>query len=86
MKLSGAEFFLILVVVCVGLFGNLKLHFNNRDRNQHIRWNTSIYGLSIIILICGILTPPDILSNIIFSIPISIIYLIIVRKIVFKVI
>ena len=84
MKLSGAEFFLTLVVVCIGLIGNLKLYLNNRDRNQHIRWNTSIYGVSVILLICGILTPPDILTNIIFSVPISIIYIFIIRKIVFK--
>ena len=84
MTLSGAEFFLSLTIVVIGLLGNLKLFLNQTEKNKQIKWSASIYGAALLVIICGVLTPPDILSNIIFSVPLTVIYIVILRKIGFK--
>ena len=84
MTLGGSELLLALIVVLVGLTGNLKLKLNRTERIKQIKWSFSIYGIAILILLCGLLTPPDILSNIVLSGPLTIIYIIILRKIGFK--
>ena len=84
MTLSGAEFYLVITVMLIGLIGNLKLRLNDAEKNKQIKWNFSIYGAAILIFICGLLTPPDILSNIISSVPLAIIYIFILRKFGFK--
>ena len=84
MTFSGAEFYLAITATLIGLIGNLKLRLNEAEKNKRIKWNFSIYGAAILILICGLLTPPDILSNIIFSVPLIIIYIFILKKFGFK--
>ena len=84
MTLSGAEFYLAITVAVIGLIGNLKLFLNQTGKNKQIKWSVSIYGTSILIILCGLLTPPDILSNIIFSGPLTAVYIIILRKIGFR--
>ena len=68
----------------IGLIGNLKLVLNQSEMNKQIKWSAFIYGASVLIVLCGLLTPPDILSNVIFSGPLTVIYIIILRKIGFK--
>ena len=84
MTLSGAEFFLSLTIVVIGLFGNLKLFLNQTEKNKQIKWSASIYGIALLVIICGVLTPPDILSNVIFSGPLTVFYILILRQLVFK--
>ena len=84
MTLSGAELYLSLTIVLIGLFGNLKLFLNHTEKNKQIKWSASIYGIALLVIICGVLTPPDILSNVIFSGPLTVFYILILRQLVFK--
>jgi len=84
MTLSGAELYLAITIAVIGLIGNLKLFLNQTEKNKQIKWSVSIYGASILIVLCGLLTPPDILSNIIFSVPLTAVYIFILRKIGFR--
>ena len=68
----------------IGLIGNLKLVLNKSEKNKQIKWSASIYGAAVLIVLCGLFTPPDILSNVIFSGPLTVIYIIILRRIGFK--
>ncbi len=84
MTLSGAELLLSLTIVVIGLLGNLKLFLNLAEKKTQIKWSASIYGAAILIVICGLFTPPDILSNLIFSGPLTVLYIAILRKIRYK--
>jgi len=84
MELSGTELFLALIIVVTGLTGNLKLFLNQKEKIMQIKWSISIYGIALLIVICGVFTPPDILSNIIFSGPLAIAYILILKQLVFK--
>ena len=84
MKLSGTELFLALIIVVTGLTGNLKLFLNQKEKIMQIKWSISMYGIALLIVICGVFTPPDILSNIIFSGPLAIAYILILKQLVFK--
>ncbi len=81
MLLSGAEIFLSLMIIAIGIIRNIKLYFNNVEKKKQINWCFNVYGTAIIVIICGLFTPADILSNIIFSIPLTIIYVILLNKI-----
>lgn len=72
MELSGTELFLALTIVVTGLTGNLKLILNKKEKIAQLKWSISIYGIALLIVICGVFTPPDLLSNIIFSGPLAI--------------
>ncbi len=84
MILGGTELLLASIVVLVGLIGNLKLKLSQAERIKQIKWSVSIYVLALLVLLSGLLTPPDTLSNIILSGPLSIIYILTLRKIGFK--
>ena len=84
MTLSGAEIFLSLTIIAIGIIRNLKLYFNNAEIKNNIKWSINIYGSAIIIIICGLLTPTDILSNIIFSIPLTVLLILIINRIGYK--
>jgi Sec-independent protein secretion pathway component TatC len=84
MILSGAELYLAITLAVIGLIGNLKLFLNQSDKNKKIKWSFSIYGVALIVILVGLFTPPDILSNIIFSGPLTVIYIIVLRTIVFS--
>ena len=84
MTLGGSELFLALTIIGIGLLGNLILFLNQTEKNMQPKWSASIYGIALLVLICGIITPPDIFSNIIFSGPLTIFYILILRKFGFK--
>lgn len=84
MELSGTELFLALTIVVIGLTGNLKLILNKKEKIAQLKWSISIYGIALLIVICGVFTPPDLLSNIIFSGPLAIAYILILKQMVFK--
>jgi len=84
MTFSGAELFLLLTIVVIGLSGNLKLFLNQTEKTKQLKWSFSVYGIALLVIICGVLTPPDILSNIIFSGPFAIAYILILKQFVFK--
>ena len=84
MTLSGAELLLSLTIAVIGLIGNLKLFLNQEEKKNQIKWSASIYGAALLVVICGLFTPPDILSNLIFSGPLTVLYMIILRKIKFE--
>jgi Sec-independent protein secretion pathway component TatC len=73
-----------IVHINVELIGNLKLFLNQAEKNKQIKWSTNIYGAAILIVICGLLTPPDILSNVIISGPLTVIYILFLRQFIFK--
>jgi len=83
-QLSGSELSLSLIIAVIGFIGNLKLFFDGTDREKQKRWSFFIYGIAIIVLICGLLTPPDLLSNMFFSIPLIIVYRLILNRIIIK--
>lgn len=84
MKLGGSEFILSFILAIIGLLGNLKLILNQTEKNKRIKWSASIYGAALLVFICGLLTPPDLFSNMLFSVPLTVVYLVILRKIVFE--
>jgi hypothetical protein len=84
MLLSGAELYLAITVSIIGLIGNLKLFLNQSEKNTQIKWSVSIYGIALLVIICGLFTPADIFSNIMFSGPLTVIYIVFLRKIGFK--
>lgn len=84
MTLGGGEIFLTSILVIIGLVGNLKLFLNSAGKEEQIKWNVSVYGTAILILIIGLFTPPDILSNILFSGPLTVLYQLTLRMFGFK--
>ena len=80
MSLSPAEIFLSLIIVMVGIVNGIRLYFNKAEKKKQINCGVNAFGSAIIVIICGLFTPPDILSNIIFSIPLMIIYSVILYK------
>ena len=84
MSLSGAEISIAYVITVIGLIGNIKLLLNKTEKKSQMKWSFSIYGAAIFIIIVGLFTPPDILSNIIISVPLTAIYIITLNRIGFK--
>jgi hypothetical protein len=58
MTLSGAEIFLSLMIVAVGIIGNIKLYVNNVPKKKQINWCFNIYGSVIIVHSPDTLHPP----------------------------
>lgn len=73
MTLSGAEVFLTLLVVLIGIVGNIWYYFKQDKKSKQIEWNLNMYWAAFLILICGFFTPPDILSNLLFLVPLILI-------------
>ena len=84
MTISGAEIFLAFSVVFVGAIGNIKLFLKDADMIKQKKWSLTIYGIPIIVVICALFTPQDIISNIVFSVPLSVVYVLVFRLIIFK--
>jgi len=84
MIFSGAEIYLAIAIVLVGLIGNLKLYLSQSVKRERIKWNFSIYGTALIFMLCGLFSPPDILSNVILSGPFAFIYIVFLRAVIFK--
>jgi len=80
MELSLAEVFVSLFIVTVGILGNIILYFKNVSKIEQVKWSVLIYGSALIMLICGLLTPRDILSNSMISIPLIVVFVVIVKK------
>lgn len=74
MQISVPEYILSLMLVVIGIIQNLRLYRNKAQKVRQIRWSFMIYGAAIIVLICGSFTPPDILTNLVLSVPLFLIY------------
>ncbi len=78
--LSGAELSASLIIAIIGIIRSLKLFFDNASKEKRQEWNFFIGGAVVIVLVCGVFTPSDLLSNAIFSIPLIIVYRLIIKK------
>lgn len=79
--LSGAELFASLAIAVIGVTWGLKLFLDNAAKEKRKEWNFFIFGATAIVLVCGLFTPPDLFSNAIFSIPLIIVYRLVIWKI-----
>ena len=79
--LSGAELSASLIIAIIGIIRSLKLFFDNASKEKRKGWNFFICGAVGIVLVCGVFTPPDFLSNAILSVPLIIVYRLIIEKI-----
>lgn len=77
MALSNSELILIFSLLLIGLLGNLQIYFNKADNRK---WNSTIYPAVIIFLVCGFVTEPSLLENILISGPLVVFQLLIVRS------
>lgn len=80
-QLSGSELSLSLIIAITGLIRNLKLFFDGAEKKKQNKWSFFIYGAAAIVLICGLLTPPDLFTNLIFSIPLITVYRLLIKRI-----
>ena len=61
--LSGAELSASLIIAIIGIIRSLKLFFDNASKEKRQEWNFFIGGAVAIVLVCGVFTPLDLLSN-----------------------
>jgi len=79
-QLSGAELTLFLITALTGAGGNLALYFRGAKKAKQKRWGFYWYGSAIVLLICGWITPPDLLSTLLFSVPLVVALHFVVRR------
>ena len=78
--ISGAELTLFLMMALTSAAGNGVLYFKEAKKAKQKGWAFYGYGSALILLACGWLTPPDLLSTLLFSVPLVVVLSIVGRR------
>lgn len=78
------EIYFAIFIALVGLVGNTLQAISHAASITKWKWSLFIYGASILVLICGFITPPDLLSTILMAGPLTLVYSLFLKSMVYK--
>lgn len=84
MDLSIIEIYFCIFIALVGLVGNVIQIIRQAAKSARLKWSIFLYGASLLVLLSGFLTPPDLLSNLLMTGPFLLVYSMFLKTYVYK--
>lgn len=83
-NLGTQEIIIVFIIMIIAIVGNLVFYKKQAGKAKQIKWSVMLYGATLLLFACSLLTPPDITSSIMVSAPLTIAYILLLNKLWFS--